>query len=122
MRLIASLDLPRGTPIVIIVSGSFPGANVAAIAAVEALGLHPVIVADEAFHPAGQLQLAPVAAHLSAVGYWGPGLENARWVARQVAGISRICPLGEMQFPPLTWHQDGAPVLSSLVSWLDLEI
>ncbi|HLQ90864.1 MAG TPA: poly-gamma-glutamate system protein [Xanthobacteraceae bacterium] len=46
VRLIASLDLPRGTPVVIIVSGSFPGANVAAIAAVEALGLRPIIVAS----------------------------------------------------------------------------
>jgi poly-gamma-glutamate system protein len=46
VRLIASLDLPRGTPVVIILSGSFPGANVAAIAAVESLGLKPVIIAS----------------------------------------------------------------------------
>jgi Acyl-CoA reductase (LuxC) len=65
--------------------------------------------------------LANVSAHLSAVGYWPPGEAHARWVAEHVPGASRICPLGEMQFPPLTWHQDGFPVLSSLVRWVDLE-
>jgi len=65
--------------------------------------------------------LTKVSAHLSAVGYWPPGAEHARWVAAHVRGASRVCPLGEMQFPPLTWHQDGAPVLASLVRWVDLE-
>ena len=46
VRLIASLDLPRGTPVVIVLSGSFVGGNVAAIAAAEALGLRPVIIAS----------------------------------------------------------------------------
>ena len=27
---------------------------------------------------------------------------------------SRICPLGQTQHPPLTWHQDGLPPLASL--------
>ncbi len=65
--------------------------------------------------------LAKVSAHLSAVGYWPPGEEHARWVAEHVRGVSRICPLGQMQFPPVTWHQDGGPVLASLVRWVDLE-
>ncbi len=65
--------------------------------------------------------LAKVSGHLSAVGYWPPGAEHARWVASRVPGASRICPLGTMQFPPLTWHQDGGPVLASLVRWVDLE-
>jgi poly-gamma-glutamate system protein len=46
VRLIASLELPHGTPVVIVVSGSFVGGNVAAIAAVEALGLRPIVVAS----------------------------------------------------------------------------
>src|SRR5262245_59202292 len=46
VRSIASLDLPRGTPVVIIVSGSFPGANTAAIAGAEALGLRPIVIAS----------------------------------------------------------------------------
>lgn len=66
--------------------------------------------------------LAPVERHLGAVGYWPRQLEHARWIADQVPGASRICPMGEMQFPPLTWHQDGLPVLSSLVRWVDVEL
>jgi len=65
--------------------------------------------------------LAGVSSSLSAVGYWPAGESQARWVAGQVRGASRVCPLGEMQFPPLGWHQDGGPVLSALVRWVDLE-
>ncbi|MBX3744678.1 MAG: hypothetical protein KF833_05165 [Verrucomicrobiae bacterium] len=32
-------------------------------------------------------------------------------------GITRICPLGTMQDPPLTWRHDGRPVLGDLVTW-----
>jgi len=46
VRLLAALDLRRGTPVVIIVSGSFVGGNIAAIAAAEALGLPPVVIAS----------------------------------------------------------------------------
>jgi poly-gamma-glutamate system protein len=46
VRAVAALDLPRGTPVVIIVSGSFVGGNIAAIAAAEALGLRPVVIAS----------------------------------------------------------------------------
>jgi poly-gamma-glutamate system protein len=46
VRIIAALDLPRGTPVVIVLSGSFVGGNIAAIAAAEALGLRPVVVAS----------------------------------------------------------------------------
>jgi poly-gamma-glutamate system protein len=43
-RVVASLGLRRGTPVVIILSGSFVGGNVAAIGAAEALGLRPVVI------------------------------------------------------------------------------
>jgi poly-gamma-glutamate system protein len=46
VRIIAALGLARGTPVVVVVSGSFVGANIAAIASVEVLGLRPVIVAS----------------------------------------------------------------------------
>jgi poly-gamma-glutamate system protein len=46
VRVVAALNLPRGTPVVIIVSGSFVGGDVAAIAAAEALGLRPVVIAS----------------------------------------------------------------------------
>ena len=42
-------------------------------------------------------------------------LELARW------GVTRACPLGRMQNPPLTWHHDGRPALGDLVTWTDLE-
>ncbi|HEY1787588.1 MAG TPA: acyl-CoA reductase [Verrucomicrobiae bacterium] len=40
----------------------------------------------------------------------------ARW------GATRICPLGQMQNPPLTWRHDGRPPLGDLVTWTDLEV
>jgi hypothetical protein len=41
--------------------------------------------------------------------------ELARW------GVTRICPVGEMQNPPLTWRHDGRPALADLVTWTDWE-
>ena len=46
VRVAATLNLPRGASIVIIVSGSFVGGNIAAITAAEALGLRPVVIAS----------------------------------------------------------------------------
>jgi len=42
-------------------------------------------------------------------------LRFARW------GATRICPLGRMQNPPLTWRHDGRPALGDLVAWTDWE-
>jgi hypothetical protein len=39
----------------------------------------------------------------------------ARW------GATRVCPLGQMQQPPLTWRHDGQPALGELVTWTDFE-
>jgi hypothetical protein len=36
-------------------------------------------------------------------------------------GASRICPIGALQDPPLTWHQEGRPRLANRVRWVDLE-
>ncbi|HRY47869.1 MAG TPA: acyl-CoA reductase [Candidatus Paceibacterota bacterium] len=41
--------------------------------------------------------------------------EIARW------GATRVCPLGQMQTPPLTWRHDGRPALGDLITWTDLE-
>jgi len=41
--------------------------------------------------------------------------ELARW------GVTRVCPLGQMQNPPLLWRHDGRPVLGDLVTWTDVE-
>lgn len=43
-------------------------------------------------------------------------VQLARW------GVTRICPLGQMQNPPLTWRHDGRPPLGDLVTWTDLEV
>lgn len=42
--------------------------------------------------------------------------ELARW------GATRICLLGEMQNPPLTWRHDGRPALGDLTTWTDFEL
>ncbi|MHC1764197.1 MAG: acyl-CoA reductase [Verrucomicrobiia bacterium] len=42
-------------------------------------------------------------------------LAFARW------GVTRICPLGQMQDPPLAWRHDGRPALGDLVLWTDWE-
>jgi hypothetical protein len=41
--------------------------------------------------------------------------ELARW------GVTRVCPLGQMQNPPFTWRHDGRPTLGDLVTWTDWE-
>jgi len=46
VRQIASLALARGTPVAIVVSGSFVGGDVAAITATETLGLRPIVIAS----------------------------------------------------------------------------
>jgi len=35
-------------------------------------------------------------------------------------GIHRVCPIGQMQRPPLSWPHDGRPNLAALVRWTDL--
>jgi hypothetical protein len=42
-------------------------------------------------------------------------LQLAHW------GVTRVCPLGRMQNPPLTWRHDGRPALGDLVTWMDWE-
>lgn len=43
-------------------------------------------------------------------------MQLARW------GVTRVCPLGQMQNPPLTWRHDGRPALGDLVTWTDWEM
>lgn len=48
---------------------------------------------------------------------------RAQEIARELArwGVPRVCPLGRMQDPPLTWRHDGRPALADLVTWTDFE-
>jgi hypothetical protein len=59
---------------------------------------------------------------VSTVGIAAPD-ETAQELANQLArwGVSRVCPLGQMQNPPLTWRHDGRPSLGELVTWTDWE-
>jgi hypothetical protein len=62
--------------------------------------------------------ISPVARHLACIGLGGtdPGDVAA------LAGLhpSRICPLGEMQAPPISWCHDGQGVLLPLAALTDL--
>ena len=59
---------------------------------------------------------------VSTVGLCAPA-GKARELAAQFAhwGATRICPLGRMQNPPLTWRHDGRPPLGDLITWTDFE-
>ena len=37
------------------------------------------------------------------------------------AGVSRICPIGTMQTPPLSWRHGGRPRITDLVRWVGIE-
>jgi len=63
-----------------------------------------------------------VRGQVSTVGLAAPE-EQATEIAAQLArwGVTRICPLGQMQNPPLAWRHDGRPALGDLVTWADFE-
>jgi hypothetical protein len=71
----------------------------------------------EALHGAGS-----VFGKISTVGLAAP-LHRAEEIALKLArwGVPRVCPLGQMQSPPLTWRHDGRPSLGDLVTWTDWE-
>jgi len=78
----------------------------------------PVRELADALHHA-----ASVKGKVSTIGLAAPrqrshqiAFELARW------GATRICPIGQMQNPPLTWRHDGRPALGDLVTWTDWEV
>jgi hypothetical protein len=64
----------------------------------------------------------PVHGQVSTVGLAAHD-DTARALALQLArwGVTRVCPLGRMQNPPLTWRHDGRPPLGDLVVWTNWE-
>jgi len=60
---------------------------------------------------------------ISTVGLAAPDHE-AQALATMLArwGATRVCPLGQMQDPPLLWRHDGRPALGELVTWTDWEM
>jgi hypothetical protein len=64
----------------------------------------------------------PVRGQVSTVGLAASG-EKAELLATEWArwGATRICAVGQMQNPSLTWRHDGRPSLGELVTWTDWE-
>lgn len=64
-----------------------------------------------------------VRGQVSTVGLAAPD-PSAKELAVQLArwGVPRVCPVGRMQQPPLTWRHDGRPALGDLVTWTDVEM
>ena len=65
----------------------------------------------------------PLQGKISTVGLAAP-MARVQQIAPQLsnAGVTRICRVGSMQNPPLTWRHDGRPSLAELVTWTDLEL
>lgn len=63
-----------------------------------------------------------IRAKVSTVGLAAPE-SRALEIARELAGwgVTRVCPLGQMQNPSLSWRHDGRPSLADLVTWTDWE-
>ena len=59
---------------------------------------------------------------VSTVGLSAPK-NDAEYIVNKLAhwGVTRICPIGQMQNPPLGWRHDGRPPLGDLVTWIDWE-
>jgi hypothetical protein len=85
--------------------------------------LNRFVYIKPAAHLAEALRAAePVRGKVSTVGLAATGakaeqaaVELARW------GVTRICSIGQMQNPPLTWRHDGRPSVGDLVTWTDRE-
>jgi len=62
------------------------------------------------------------ASNLSTVGI-APLDEHTNVFATELAkiGVNRVCPIGQMQRPPLWWRHDGRPNIAALVRWKDTE-
>ncbi len=114
VRELDALKLAPGTPVVIVVSGSFVGANIAAIAATEAAGLKPVVIAslsasmfganDPAFnwldmHAAlrarGLIQTNVTAAALGGENGVASGMDRAAVAALRASAATSAVPLVE---------------------------
>jgi hypothetical protein len=64
----------------------------------------------------------PVWRHLQTVGAAMTGeRETALAEALAPLGVCRVCPVGRMAHPPLTWHHDGGCSLRPLLAWTAIE-
>jgi hypothetical protein len=83
--------------------------------------LHGVIYLRETRPRFVATHLAGVRGKISTVGVAGRTLDPRARRAFLDLGVSRFCPAGRMQFPPLGWHHDGRAILGELVTWIDDE-
>ena len=66
--------------------------------------------------------LTPWRPYLEAVGLAGHATRNTQLVeVLGQAGVSRICPIGTMQLPPLSWRHGGRPRIADFVRWVEGE-
>ena len=85
--------------------------------------LHRFIYVKRVAHLEEALQGAdPVRGKVASVGLHAPP-ESVQALATALArwGVTRVCPLGQMQSLSLSSHQDGRPALGDLVQWTDWE-
>lgn len=63
----------------------------------------------------------PLRRYLQSVGI--AGFDDAEAVARRLGamGVSRVCPIAQLPWPPPAWHHDGRGPLLELGRWVDLE-
>jgi hypothetical protein len=66
-----------------------------------------------------ELALSPVRRLISTIGLYPVNPESVNLAVR--FGAQRICRIGQMQNPPLSWHHDGWPPLGSLLRYVDVE-
>jgi Acyl-CoA reductase (LuxC) len=69
--------------------------------------------------PDAELALSPIRRFISTIGLFPINQESVHFGVR--LGAQRICRIGQMQYPPLTWHHDGWPALGSFVRFVDIE-
>ena len=67
--------------------------------------------------------VAPFAHYLQTAGVAGFEQAELERLASLLAqsGVTRVTPLSNMAWPPVTWHHDGRGPLRELVRWVDLE-
>ncbi len=82
--------------------------------------LHGVIYLRQVSESTLDAALASVSGRISTVGVTEKISARLEKVFLDL-GVSRFCPAGRMQFPPLTWHHDGQSTLADLVTWVDAE-
>ena len=79
--------------------------------------VHPL--ADIAELPARLVRSVPICKRLA----WRSRRRVYRRWPRQLGrlGVTRLCALGRMPWPTLTWHHDGRGNLLDLLHWTDIE-